>query len=79
MRQRWDRLPKLIRFLIVHAANGMAIGSSFLLLAIWFNVGGIGSLLDKDTTGLATFILFFQNALTFGAVSMGVAVMNVGE
>ena len=40
---------------------------------------GIGAVLAGDTSGLATFVLFFQTALTFGAVSMGVAVMHLGE
>lgn len=79
LRERWLRLPMLIRFLAIHAANGMAIGSSMLLLASWFDVAGIGTLLAKDETGLATFLLYAQNALTFGSVSMGVAVMNLGE
>lgn len=72
------KLPKLVRFMAFHAFNGMAIGSALLLGAVWFDIGGIGTLLEKDTSGLATAILFFQNALTFGAISMGVAVMNLG-
>jgi hypothetical protein len=46
---------------------------------IWLDVGGLGRLLAKDASGLATFVLFFQTALTFGAVSMGIAVMHLGE
>lgn len=78
-RRRWMALPKLVRFMLTHAANGMAIGCGGLLLLSWFDVLGIGTLLEKDRTGLATAVLFFQVALTFGAVSMGVAVMNLGE
>jgi len=40
---------------------------------------GIGTLLEKDRYGPATFLLFFPEALSFWAVSMGVAVMNLGE
>lgn len=79
IRRRWMALPKLIRFMLVHSANGMAIGCTFLLALIWFDVLGLGTLLAKDASGLATFVLFFQTALTFGAVSMGVAVMNLGD
>ena len=79
IRRLWMSLPKLIRFMLVHIANGMVIGCAFLLGLIWFDVGGLGRLLAKDQSGLATFVLFFQTALTFGAVSMGVAVMNLGE
>ena len=79
MRRLWMSLPKLIRFMLVHIANGMVIGCSFLLVLIWFDVAGLAGLLESDTSGLATFLLFFQTALTFGAVSMGVAVMHLGE
>jgi hypothetical protein len=72
-------LPKLIRFMLTHIANGMAIGCVFVLALIYYDVGGLAGLLAKDSSGLATAILFFQTSLTFGAVSMGVAVMNLGE
>ncbi len=79
IRRRWMALPKLVRFMLTHVANGMAIGCASLLGMIWFDVLGLGTLLEKDHSGLATAVLFFQTAMTFGAVSMGVAVMNLGE
>lgn len=79
IRRRWMALPRLIRFMLTHIANGMAIGCTGLLAVIWFDVFGFGTVLAKDSSGLATAVLFFQTALTFGAVSMGVAVMNLGE
>ena len=79
IRRRWMLLPKLVRFLIVHAANGMVLGCLLVFGLLWFDVGGLARLLAKDASGLATFVLFFQTALTFGAVSMGIAVMNLGE
>lgn len=72
-------VPKLVKFMIYHALNGMAIGCVLLLGAIYFNLLGLGDLLAKDQTGLATAIFFFQTALTTGAVNMGVAVMGLGE
>ncbi|MER2508808.1 MAG: hypothetical protein ABTQ27_08610 [Amaricoccus sp.] len=72
-------MPKLIRFMLIHVANGMAIGCVFVLALIRLDLFGIGAVLAGDTSGLATFVLFFQTALTFGAVSMGVAVMHLGE
>ncbi len=78
-RRHWMSLPRLIRFLLTHAANGMALGCSALLLAIWTDFAGIGGIVAKDQSGLATFLLFFQTAMTFGAVSMGIAVMALGE
>jgi hypothetical protein len=79
IRRLWMSLPKLIRFMLIHIANGMAIGCVFLLVMIHWDLAGLGTLLQKDESGLATAILFFQTALTFGAVSMGVAVMNLGD
>lgn len=79
IRRRWMALPKLIRFMLTHVANGMAIGCVALLVVIRLDLGGFGTLLAKDGTGLATVVLFCQTALTFGAVSMGVAVMNLGD
>ena len=79
IRRRWLRLPKLIRFMLIHIANGMVLGCGFLFVLIWFDVAGLARLLAQDASGLATFVLFFQTALTFGAVSMGIAVMNLGE
>ncbi len=79
IRRYWMAMPKLVRFMLTHAANGMAIGCSALLGLSLFDVLGLGTLLARDDSGLATALLFFQTALTFGAVSMGVAVMNLGE
>ncbi len=79
IRRRWLALPKLVRFMLIHTANGMAIGCAALLGMIWFDIFGLARLTAQDQSGLATFVLFFQMALTFGAVSMGVAVMNLGE
>jgi len=79
LRRHWLRLPRLIRFMLIHIANGMVLGCVFLFGLIWFDFAGLGRLLARDESGLATFILFFQTALTFGAVSMGVAVMHLGE
>jgi hypothetical protein len=78
VRRLWMQVPKLVRFMLVHIANGMVIGCLFLFGVIWFDLGGLARLLAADASGLATFVLFFQTALSFGAVSMGIAVMNLG-
>ncbi|MCF6273083.1 MAG: hypothetical protein L3J37_07810 [Rhodobacteraceae bacterium] len=71
--------PKLVRFLIFHTANGIAIGVIFVFAIIWSNFLGVGDMLARDESGIATFILFFQTALTFGGVSAAIAVMNLGK
>jgi hypothetical protein len=73
------QLPKLIRFMLIRIANGMVTGCGFLFVLIWLDFAGLGRLLAKDESGRATFVRFFQTALTFGSVSMGIAVMNLGE
>ena len=76
---RYSELPELVRFMIRHAVNGMAIGAALLLIAIRVNLVGLGDTLASDSSGLATGILFFQTSLTFGAVWMGGAVMLLGD
>ena len=72
-------LPTLVRFMLRHILNGLVIGAVFVLVLIWTNFMGIGTILKTDDSGLATFLLFFQTSFTFGAVSMGIAVMHLGE
>ncbi|MXU66103.1 hypothetical protein [Oceanomicrobium pacificus] len=73
------RLPKLLRFMALHALWGMVLGCGVLFALIWTDTFGLGRLLSQDGSGLATFVLFFQMALTFGAIQMGVAVMLLGD
>lgn len=73
------RLPKLVRFLALHMLWGFVFGSVFVLGVIWTDFLGVGTLLARDSSGIATFLLFFQSSLTFGGVAMGVAVMNLRE
>lgn len=71
------RPPKLIGYLLHHAAWGMCAGCIFTFSLIWGDVLGIGTAIE--TSAIATFMLFFQMALTFGAVWMGIAVMLLGD
>ncbi len=76
---RYSELPELVRFMIRHATNGMAIGAGLLLIAIRLNLVGLRDALGSDSSGLATGILFFQTSLTVGAVWMGGAIMLLRE
>lgn len=78
-KRQLPELPILVRFLALHAAWGMVLGALFILGLIWTDFLGIGTLLAKDSSGIATAVLIFQTSLTFGAVGMGVAVMNLAE
>ncbi len=78
-KRKWPEMPMLLRFLALHAAWGMSLGALFALGIIWSDFLGLGALLAQDRSGVATAVLIFQSALTFGAVGMGVAVMNLAE
>ena len=71
----WKRLPKLVRFLLVHALIGMALGVGVTALIIWQNVFGLGDLFGGSRLGMVVF--GFQMALTLGAVQIGVAVLSM--
>ena len=61
----------------LHMLWGFVIGSGFVLALIWTDFMGLGAMLARDKSGLATFLLFFQSSLTFAGVAMGAAVMNL--
>ena len=79
MNMKKPKLPTLVRFLALHAGWGIVLGCAFVLALINADFLGVGTLLARDESGIATFLLFFQTGLTFGGVSMGVAVMNLRE
>lgn len=71
--------PKLVRFMLRHILNGLVIGCVVVLGMIRTDFMGLGTILKTDESGLATALLLDQTSFTFGAVSMGIAVMNLGE
>jgi hypothetical protein len=77
LRHYWLALPRLIRFMLIHIANGMVVGCVITFAIIWLDLFGLGRLLGGSA--LATFLLFFQMAFTFGAIFMGIAVMRLGR
>lgn len=75
----WSGLPKLVQFMSYHAAWGMVLGCMVVFAVIWTDFAGVGTLLQGDDSGIATLVLFFQMALTFGGVAIGVAVMCLAD
>ena len=73
----WSRLPKLVRFLIVHALIGMALGVGVTALIIWKNIFGLGELFGQSRLGMVVFGA--QMARTLGAVQIGVAVLSMDK
>lgn len=71
-------MPRLIRFMLSHFANGAVLGLSFGLALLWTDVGEIDRLLAASNNAAALTALFFaQAALLFGTLGMSVAVMNL--
>ena len=71
-------LPKLLRYLGLHMMAGIAIGVIVASAMILGNLAGLKDLLvEAQEPFVAMFLLYAFNALTFGSVSMGVAVMTI--
>lgn len=69
---------RLIRFLLHHAANGVAAGWTVLLLLIWTDVGGLGSLIwGSDQRELVTALMAASFGVTFGLVGIVYGVLVV--
>lgn len=79
IRRRWMALPRLIRFLLTHFADGAAVGALLCLAVLRMDVAGIGSLLDGEDSTLLTLLLFGQFCIFFGTVAAGIAVLCLTE
>ena len=72
------RMPQLLRFLALHMAVGLAAGVIVASLMIQLNLAGLKDLLiEEQEPFIAIFLLYAFNALTFGSVAMGVAIMTL--
>lgn len=72
------QMPKLIRFLGLHLATGVALGVIVASLMIMSNLAGLKDLLvEAQEPFVAIFLLYAFNALTFGSVSMGIGIMTL--
>jgi hypothetical protein len=71
-------VPHLVRFLGLHMASGLAVGVVIASLMILSNLAGLKDLLvEAQEPFIAIFLLYAFNALTFGSVAMGIAVMTM--
>lgn len=67
--------PSLIRFLLTSMCEGIAVGWSLLLLILWTDISGIGSMINASSLGgMAVVMLAVVFAITFGSVGMGIAI-----
>ena len=68
----------LVKFVAIGAADGIAFGWSLLLAFSWFDVAGIGTLLDNSNHGvLPMILLLIQFGITGSFVGIGYRVMVV--
>ena len=65
----------LLRFLIRSLAEGVAVGWSLLLVLLWADINGFGTLVrSSPSKEIATLMLAVMFAITFGSAAMGIAV-----
>jgi tetrahydromethanopterin S-methyltransferase subunit E len=69
-----------IGFLLKHLGYGSFGGFLFGALLLWFDVGGLATLIFASPDWpLFLLMLFFGLFVTFGSIGMGVGVMGLGE
>lgn len=72
------RVPFLIAFLGRHLALGVAFGLTFAAGLILLDIAGLKTLLETTSDPfVAVALLYAFNALTFGSLAMGIAVMTL--
>ncbi|MBK1661242.1 hypothetical protein [Paracraurococcus ruber] len=71
-----SRLPRAVRFLLVHAAIGFGLATLLMAALFWANPGGVGQVLRRAPGHpWPSLLLWFFCGLTLGAVQIGIAVM----
>ena len=66
----------LMRYVAHSALDGIAAGWTFLLILLWFDIGGLGGLVHgSDSWVAALAILLVSFGMTFGFVGIGWRVM----
>lgn len=72
----WRRLPKLVTFLVCHAAVGFALAAIFVAAILLVDPQDVGTLLMTAAGHWwPAVVLWFFTGLTFGAVQIGAATM----
>lgn len=76
MKQKPEDPYRLMKFVALAAADGVAAGWSFLLILLWFDIGGIGTLVHGSPQGpVALFALLLAFGTTFSLVGLGWQIM----
>ncbi len=73
-------MPELIKLYIRSAIFGSGLSTVFVALLLWFDVANLGNLvLSSDSAGVAIVALWVSNAVVFGGVQFGIAIMNMAN
>ena len=76
IRDWWRTLPRLIRFLLVNCAIGIAGGWTLLAAIILSDTARLRTLISNEASPAVPIILLAAGfAITFGSAAMGAAVM----
>ncbi len=75
---RKGRVPVLLSFLAKHLLFGLATGVLFASLLLVLDIAGLAGLIRSSAEPLVALLLLYAfNALTFGSIAMGAAVMSL--
>lgn len=73
-------MPKLIRLYIQSIAIGFALSTVFVAMLVWFDVGGLQSLVLGSGMGwVAAAMLTVSNGIIFAGAQFGIRVMMMAE
>ena len=73
-----NRTPELLSFLGKHMLFGLAMGVLFASMVLTLDIAGLTSLIRASADPyVALLLLYAFNALTFGSIAMGAAVMGL--
>lgn len=71
-------MPRLLRFLGLHIAFGVAVGIAAAAVALLVDAGGLKTLMVSDQQPyLAMIMLFAGFSITFGSIAVGAAIMRL--
>ncbi len=72
----WQTVPRLVRFLLVNCAIGVAGGWTLLAALLATDTAGLRTLISNETSPAVPIALLAAGfAVTFGSAAMGAAVM----
>ncbi len=72
------RLPRIVRLYVLNCLIGFSLSGLFTGAILWFNVAGIGHLVQNVSGGwLAALVFFTLNGIVFAGVQTGIVVWSM--